>query len=302
MDFQGGCLLLPRMRWISWVCLSIVGFLSSGCSCHLSVPVGKGEFQNRDYVSVSSYPLKVRVFQPQHPDPRKELLVYATGDGGWLGLGGNIFEWLTQLNYPVVGFSSRAYVKALRHSSDSGTTTPSILAQDYAQIIDFAKTRMGLPPETSIILVGLSRGAGLSVVAAGEGRLNGHLAGLLTIALTKEEEYVHHRFLGGFRSGLPIEIQTYEYLKRIQTIPVVVLQSTKDGYLPADHARQLFGPDTDLRKLHSIEAGNHGFSNLFGGLYQETRNALDWMTGRIPDRPATAPDHFLMKVPLRNSR
>jgi fermentation-respiration switch protein FrsA (DUF1100 family) len=285
MKYPGLRGVMARIAWVQFVWLLAGGWFSTGCTCHLSVPPAKGEIQNNEWVSQSTSPLKVRVFKPLQPGPKKVLLVYATGDGGWLALGGNIFEWLTQLNYPVVGFSSRAYVNSVWEASESGVTTPRALAEDYEQIIGYAKTRLGLPPDTSIILVGLSRGSGLSVVAAGEGKLNGNLAGLLTIALTKEEEYVHHRTRRESMPRTQFEVQNYEYLNRITTIPVVVLQSTNDHYLSAQEARELFGPDTELRKLYSIEALNHGVVNGCTSLYQEVRSALDWIISRVPQDP-----------------
>jgi len=49
-------------------------------------------------------------------------------------------------------------------------------------------------------------------------------------------------------------IEPYDYLLRLSSLPVAVLQSTRDGYLPADQARQLFGPDTGNHQLHAIDA------------------------------------------------
>jgi hypothetical protein len=44
-----------------------------------------------------------------------------------------------------------------------------------------------------------------------------------------------------------LAIQTYEYLPRISSVPAVVMQSTHDGYLTAEAAGALFGPDTEMK-------------------------------------------------------
>ena len=75
-----------------------------------------------------------------------------------------------------------------------------------------------------------------------------------------------------------VEIETYQYLNRIASLPVMVLQSTNDGYLPADAARKLFGPDTEFRRLIPIEAGNHSFRNACPALYSNVEDALKWIT------------------------
>jgi fermentation-respiration switch protein FrsA (DUF1100 family) len=77
-------------------------------------------------------------------------------------------------------------------------------------------------------------------------------------------------------------IETYRYLNRVGPFPVMVLQSTHDGYLPADEARKLFGPDSELRKLRAVEATNHSFHNGCQTLYQDAEDALKWIIGFIP--------------------
>jgi hypothetical protein len=254
-----------------------------GCSCRLSVPAAEGQIQKKEPLVLYERPIHMRIFKPQHAAADNVLILYATGDGGWLGLGGEIFDWMTQWNYPVAGFSSREYLKNLAYDAD--TTTPRRLVRDYERMIAFAESRLELPAaSTSVILVGLSRGAGLSVVAAGQGQLGPRLAGLLAIALTKEEEHViRYRTRRPAATNAPrrvqIEIQTYSYLNRVSSFPAMVLQSTHDGYLPAEEARQLFGPDTELHKLHPIEAANHTFRNGCQALYDETASALKWIAG-----------------------
>lgn len=261
--------------------------LLAGCSCHLNVPAVQNGVQTREPMVLYNHPLDVRLFKPLQTSSENVLIVYATGDGGWLGLGGEIFDWVTQWNYPAVGFSSRAYLKSLGYVSETDTTTPRRLARDYENIIGFAESRLGLPSSTPLILVGLSRGAGLSVVAAGEGALDQRLAGLLAIALTKEEEHVLRRRVRRPRSAMDpvqrerVQIQTYRYLNRLASFPVMVLQSTHDGYLPAEAARRLFGPDTELRRLIAVESGNHSFSNGCQTLYSDAKDALKWMTGLL---------------------
>lgn len=240
------------------------------------------QVQTKAKILLDGHPLELRLSKPARVSADSVLIVYATGDGGWLGLGSDVFHWLADWNYPVAGFSARSYVHHLGYFSDDETTTPRLLARDYQSIIAFAERELSLPPSTKIILVGLSRGAGLSVVAAGEGGLDQRLAGLLAIALTKEEEHVLHRPRGtrpADRPAVPprVMIETYNYLSRVAPFPVMVLQSTNDGYLPAAKARELFGPDTHLRRLRAVAAANHGFRNGCQTLYQYAEDALKWI-------------------------
>src|SRR5256885_1793728 len=105
------------------------------------------------------------------------LLVFATGDGGWRGYDLDTFRHLVSWGYPVAGFSAPEYIKYLRGEDE--TTTPVRLATDYMLIVELAKRELRLPTDTPVILVGISRGAGLAVVAAGQRLLQPELARLL---------------------------------------------------------------------------------------------------------------------------
>jgi fermentation-respiration switch protein FrsA (DUF1100 family) len=253
----------------------------SGCTCRARAPIAIDSVQVRGHITFYQHPLELRLSKPKNAANSDVLVVYATGDGGWQGLDEDIFNWITAWNYPAVGFSSKSYLKNLEYISD--TTTPRRLVRDFKTIIQFAEQKLEMPQSTRIILVGLSRGAGLVVVAAGEGELKPDLAGVLAIALTKEEEHIVHYRSRRIQPDQPnqslLTIQTYEYLPRIDTVPVMVIQSTNDGYLPASAARDLFGPDTESKKLLPITARNHGFSGGCLELYARTKSAMDWIHG-----------------------
>ena len=68
-------------------------------------------------------------------------------------------------------------------------------------------------------------------------------------------------------------LDIYEYLPRLGAVPISVIQSTHDSYLPADAARALFGADTDRRQFHAVEARNHSFSRRARPLLYETLHA-----------------------------
>ncbi len=233
-------------------------------------------------ITLYEHPLEVHFALPRNGVlPLRPLLVYATGDGGFRGNDKAVFEALASFGYPVAGFSSRNYLKNLAYVSE--TTTPQNLAADYERLIQFSEQMLDLPSTMPVVLVGVSRGAGLSVVAAGQRTVRANVTGVLAIALTKEEEYVWHYRLrrGQFPPGTPrrerVMIETYEYLSRLSTLPVAVIQSTHDGYLPAADARQLFGPDTDTRRFHAVEARDHSFRGGRDELYVQARQSLDWI-------------------------
>lgn len=222
-----------------------------------------------------------------NPEARAELplLVFATGDGGWHRKDLDAWRHLASWGYPAVGFDARDYVTHLGPTSD--TTTPARLAADYARIIDAAREALHLNPHRAIVLVGVSRGAGLSVVAAGQRLLRPEISGVLAVALTREEEYVkwYRRLRRRDRAAEQAEmVQVYEYLPRLGELPLAVVQSTHDNYLPAAAARSLFGPDTAQRHFQAVAARNHSFSGAREDLYRAMAGSLDWIDARLRPR------------------
>lgn len=206
--------------------------------------------------------------------PEGPLLVYATGDAGWWGGDKALFDHLAPLGYPLAGFSAREYTHNLHQPNDK--ETPRQLADDYLAIIRASNESLGLPAATRVVLVGKSRGSGLAVAAGENPRVRVHLRGVLAVALTGEEEYIEHRE-PDLPPGTLVMLNTYDVLPRLGSVPVAVIQSTRDQYLPADVARERFGPDTPVRQFHAIDAANHNFGGKVTELYDEIDRCLEWI-------------------------
>jgi len=211
-------------------------------------------------ILLHGHALRLHVVNAGDPGP---LVVYATGDGGWHRKDVDLFKHVAQLGLPAVGFDARDYVTHL----GAPTLPAAELAADYARIIARAKENLHIGAERPVVLFGVSRGAGLAVVAAGEGDLGAPIRGVVAVALTEEEEFV---------TGQPAP---YEYLLRLGDVPVSVVQSTRDGYLSSGAARALFGPDTPYRWLQPVQARNHSFGGARAQLYDAVRRAFTWLLG-----------------------
>jgi fermentation-respiration switch protein FrsA (DUF1100 family) len=274
----------PGAAWrlASWpaACLMLVGCVHHAVATSPYEPV---EFQKP--VVFYNHPLAVHFARPAALQPGTPLLLFATGDGGWRGKDRELYGEIIRWGYPVAGFSAPSYLSHLGFVS--GTTTPGRLARDYERLIEFAKEALSLPARTRTILVGVSRGAGLAVVAAGRAEVRPLLAGVMAVALTREEEYVrHYRVRRGAPGDAPkrelVTFDTYGSLYQLRLLPLAVIQSTNDNYLPAVEARELFGPDTELRHFFPIEAQNHSFKGARDALYARMSRCLDWICKEQP--------------------
>ena len=87
-------------------------------------------------------------------------VIVSSGDGGWIHLGPHVAEVLAAKGYFVVGFDVKAYLASF--TSGAATVRPQDEPGDYRALVDVRSARAAQRP----ILVGVSEGAGLSVMAA----------------------------------------------------------------------------------------------------------------------------------------
>ena len=277
-------------RYGLWV-LSL-GVLAASCAPSPRIATQPAPEHLKAVVRVQDRWLLLHLSQARSDVSAPSLLLYVTGDGGWSGKDLDTYEHLRTFGQPVAGFSAPDYLDHLRGGADS--LSPADLAADFADIAKLAKERLSLPPSTEVILVGVSRGADLVVVAAAESELGQTVGGVLAVALTDQEEYVRHRPRRLFHPGvheaeLPLEmVKPYDYIERVRA-PLCVIQSTNDQYVPAAKAREAFGPDVPGRQLIAIASRNHSFSDRRAALYDAMHRSIQWILSSAA--PAAAVRH-----------
>jgi len=244
-----------------------------GCTPHVVRPVAP---VTNVAITLAKRPLDLRLIQPAIGTDKPTLVLFATGDGGWRNLDQEVVARIAEHGYAVVGFNARQYLKTMNEVSDA--TTPPKLAADFQRIIEFAITSMNLPRETPIILVGISRGAGLVSIAAGQETLRNHVEGIIAIALASVEEHVMTYHRRSARRSEWVAVETYRYLRQLSNVPVEILQSTHDKYTTAAKARELFGADTPLHHLRAIDAKSHTFGGAVPALLTQLNESLVRLT------------------------
>ena len=174
------------MTWRRASLLLIGGLLLGVTGCASRTPPVALPTQSRSIVRVQHRWLGLHLSRPASNTSRHPLVVFVTGDGGWRGKDLDAFNHLAGWGYPVVAFSAPDYLNHLAHGMES--VLPSVLANDFIGVIEAARRDLGLPTELPVVLTGVSRGADLVVVAAAQEALRMPVAGVLAVALTKEEE------------------------------------------------------------------------------------------------------------------
>jgi pimeloyl-ACP methyl ester carboxylesterase len=239
-----------------------------------------GEFEvTRQKVAMAKRELTATYVRPGTPRHPNRLVVFCTGDAGWMGVSGMVFEHLAQMGYTTAGYDAREILKPIRGAGErvglSGTASrlDGLLLQ--------ARKDLGLPETTPFILVGYSRGAGGAILATLLRRLQPEIAGTIAIALTRESDYLRAPDPADRPPEIQVDeeerIQLYPAIALAGETPVAVIQSTGDKYVTAAEARKLLGPDTPTRRLYEVEAKNHGFSGGRDVLLRDLEDALQWI-------------------------
>ncbi|PYR66762.1 MAG: hypothetical protein DMF88_15110 [Acidobacteria bacterium] len=86
--------------------------------------------------------------------------IVSSGDGGWIHLGPRVAEWLAARGFFVVGLDAKAYLTGF--TGDTATLRIADAPADFRTLAALASSATGRKP----ILIGVSEGAGLSVLAA----------------------------------------------------------------------------------------------------------------------------------------
>src|SRR6185503_9374946 len=117
--------------------------------------------QTTEMITLRGHSQSLRLYGTRGRTP----VIVSSGDGGWIHLGPHVAEVLAAHGFFVVGFDVKAYLE--RFTSGKTTLRQEDEPGDYKVITDFAARGASAKP----ILIGVSVGAGLSVLAAGDPRM-----------------------------------------------------------------------------------------------------------------------------------
>jgi Bacterial virulence protein (VirJ) len=213
----------------------------------------------------------LRLYGPQGG----RVAVVASGDGGWIHLGPDVAEYLAGGGWRVVGFDSKAYLSSF--TTRQSALSPADVAADFAVLADHARAGATGPP----VLIGVSEGAGLAVLAATDSAVKARIAGIVALGLPDQCELAWHwkDSLIYVTKGVPKEpmFSTAEVIGRVAPVPVVAIHSTKDEFVSEDDVRRVMSKAGQPSQLWFVEAQNHRFGGNTGEFQKRLLQALDWI-------------------------
>lgn len=234
-------------------------------------------------VLVRGQPQTLRVYGSETGSP----VVVSSGDGGWMHLGPEVAEWLAARGHFVVGVDSKAYLAGFTSGTHTLTTTD--VRADYRVFLDAARRGRDSPT----LLVGVSLGAGLSVLAASNADLHPLLAGVVALGLPDENE-LGWRFRDSIiylTKKTPNEpvFHAADVISAVSPIPLAGIHSVHDEFAPVSDARRLFALPGAPKRLWVVEARNHRFSGNPEGFRCALSEALAWIAAQSPGGPGSGP-------------
>jgi type IV secretory pathway VirJ component len=210
--------------------------------------------------------------------PSGQPVVVSSGDGGWLHLAPQVAAFLESRGFLVVGFDSKAYLESF--TTTSGTLRVEEEPADYRALIDYATQATGRAP----ILIGVSEGAALSVLAATDPKNQHLIRGVVALGLGDLNElawrwkdsviYLTH--------GVPREptFSVVSIVGRMAPTPLALINSTRDEYVSAGEVDRIAAAAVEPKRLWRIDAADHRFSDKKAELHQRLVEAIDWIIRR----------------------
>ena len=228
--------------------------------------------QTRETVTIRGQAQSLRVYGTRGGVP----IIVSSGDGGWVHLGPHVAEVLAAKGFFVVGFDVKAYLE--RVTSGNITLRPEDEPSDFKVMADFAARGSSGKP----ILIGVSEGAGLSVLAASDPRMKTEIAGVIGLGLPDVNElgwrwkdaliYLTH--------GTPTEptFSVSAIVDRVAPVPLGLIHSTQDEFVPVATVQQMVERAREPKRLWIIKAADHRFSDNLPEFDKCLLEAITWIT------------------------
>jgi len=234
-------------------------------------PNGAVRAQRSETIALRGHVQSLRLYGTRGNPPA----VVSSGDGGWMHLGPHVAEVLASAGFFVVGLDVKAYLESF--TSGNVTLCPEDEPRDYKALADFAARGATQKP----ILIGVSEGAGLSVLAATDPETKQSIAGALGLGLPDINElgwrwrdaliYVTH--------GVPNEptFSTAAIARCVGPVPLAAIHSTRDEFVPLSEVQRVFAAAGEPKRLWIVKASNHRFSDNLQEFDRRLLEAVAWI-------------------------
>ena len=239
--------------------------------CVLAAPARAASLETNATITIRGQVQRLHLYGPRSGAP----VIVSSGDGGWIHLGPHVAEMLAGQGFFVVGFDARGYLESF--TSGSSTLRREDEPGDYKALVDYATQGRAQRP----ILIGVSEGAGLSVLAATDPETKRSIAGVIGLGLPNLNElgwrwrdsaiYLTH--------AVPREptFSAAEIVDRVSPTPVAAIHSTHDEFVPLGEVQQVLDAARQPKNLWIVNASDHRFSDNLAEFDRRLLEAVAWI-------------------------
>lgn len=212
---------------------------------------------------------------------QRGTILMAGGDVGWVGLAVTMAHHLAAHGYLVVGINVRQYLSA--YTVGASHLTPAEIQRDYGDLSRYLNKRGLL--KSPVIVSGVSEGAALAVLAAASPDNHSWIAGAITMGLPAVAEIAWR--WSDFTTWITKKdasepsVRARDYLASVSPVPLVMIQSTRDEYVPTTDYRDLESAARTPHQQVLIDATNHRFTDKIPELQKTYNSALVWISSTI---------------------
>ena len=205
-------------------------------------------------------------------------VIVSSGDGGWMHLGPHIAATLAARGFFVVGFDVRAYLAGF--TSARASVRLEDVPGDYRLLVEAA----GHGSPNKPVLIGVSEGAGLSVLAAADPCIHALTAGVVGVGLpaTNELGWRWRDSIVYLTHGVPNEptFPTASIIGKVAPLPLALIRATRDEFVTPEDTQELLTRAADPKRLWTVSASNHRFSDNLAEFDARLIEALAWVRDR----------------------
>ena len=224
-----------------------------------------------DTISLREHAQTLRLYGQRGAPP----VIVSSGDGGWIHLGPHVAELLAAKGFFVVGFDVKAYLESF--TTGKSTLRPEDEPGDFKRLADYAARGSTERP----ILIGVSEGAGLSVLAATDPATRNTIAGVVGLGLPNLNElawrwrdsliYVTH--------STPKEptFSVAALIDRVSPAPIATIHSTRDEFVSLSEAQRVIDAAREPKRLWVVTASDHRFSDNLPEFERRLFEAIEWV-------------------------
>ena len=232
--------------------------------------------QTTQTVSLRGHLQTLRVYgTPGHPP-----VIVSSGDGGWMHLAPHVASFLASQGYFVIGLDARGYLESF--TARGTALDPADAPEDFRSLAAVASAGTGRKP----VLIGVSEGAGLSLLAATNPQTRQAVAGVVALGLPDVNElgWRWKDALCYLTHATPAEptFSTAAIASQVTPAPLAAIHATHDEFVPLPEVQRILAAARDPKRLWIVRAADHRFSDNLTEFDTRLLEALAWVRQQAP--------------------